>query len=294
MKKLFLFLLFNICLLLNPLPSKAFVDFGSSLEYDYFNKQNQLIASFFITDGFIYSGLFRNSEYNSELNVSIGLRNYQDKIPDFIYRLSIFNLNELIPITEKDTSRALRPGYQERSFWNYLFGLTIINYDKTQIENQLMQWAQFRAGYGFSTYKLNLKNKFNYEGFLTTKLGLTSIDLGEYNFEDINYDKNHFFRLETGLNFLLDMSYKRNISIKTELDYTLLIAEIMIHKINIGLVCVGNYFIPNKRCENCYNDYLKFSFGVNYNNYFVGYTINEYIKYEFVINYFYYYGNYWY
>ena len=57
------------------------------------------------------------------------------------------------------------------------------------------------------------------------------------------------------------MSYKRNISIKTELDYTLLIAEIMIHKINIGLVCVGNYFIPNKRCENCYNDYLKFSFG---------------------------------
>lgn len=287
MNKLFLFLLLNIHLLLIPLPSNVFEDYGSSLDYNYYNKQNQILGSMFLK-----GKLYKELDNITFLNISLGLKTYEDKKPDFIYKLFLINSNSLIPILDEieDTSsdRPLRPGYVATSFWNYLWGVTILDFDKSQIENSLNQWIQLRGGFGFNTSGIAYSNNFNFRSFIISKLIVSSVKFGEYNFNIFNDSSKFHNGFEAGITFYSDMLYKKDLLIKAELGYSLFKSDILINKINAGFNLDYNLYFPTDKFQGHYRDYIKFRIGALYFIYNFDKTNIEFIKCGFSINYFFY------
>jgi hypothetical protein len=278
-RKLNLSLSLSLIIILSPINSSARIGhYGLSMDYNHFDNQNQIIATIFKTERRSNIG----EENLSMYNISLGLRTYKDNKPEIIYKITFLQANGIIPIGETDGP--ISPGDRLYSFWNYFGSATILNFDKTQIEKFLIQWFQLSAGFGFDTYEPSKKDEFHINGFLSPKLGLSSVFLGSYNFNNFpNNDKN-LFGIETGLNLLLDINYKREIFIKPYFDYSLFISQMMINKLCGGFILDYYYQIPMS--TNSHRKYVKFSIGFNDNKYYIKNMIKQFVKVDLGIKYY--------
>ena len=262
------------------------------LDYSNFNRQNQIVGTiipFDIPVDILISvtdkrGRFFLSKFEL-INISVGFRSSINYTPEFISRITLINLDFFRPFIfagtrcEEGSSGDIAEILEERSLMNYKFGLTIINYDKTQIQDLLLQWVQIRGGLGISTQDRNIFiRNANFDSFLTMKLGYSSINLGEYNLKNF-FDNNKYFKcLESGLNLNIKLKYKEIISFKTDLDYTFFKTESMINKIGFGLgIDFFNYFHSpvNKQIH---DGVIKFSLNSSYNKYYFQSNYKEFFK----------------
>jgi hypothetical protein len=286
-RKLYLSLSLFLIIILNPVNSFARIGhYGLSMDYNHFDNQNQIIATIFKTERRSNIG----EENLSMYNISLGLRTFNDSKAELIYKLTFLQGGGIIPITKKyepegEESEPLNPGARDYTFWNYFMGITILNIDKTQIEKFLIQWFQLSAGFGFDTFEPSKKDEFHINGFLSPKLGLSSVFLGSYNFNNLpNNDKN-LFGIETGLNLLFDFCYKRKIFFKPYFDYSLFLSEMMINKISTGFIIDYYYYILINEYHG-YRDYIKFSLVINENKYFIKNEDREFLKLDMGIKYY--------
>ncbi|TAL68246.1 MAG: hypothetical protein EPN82_11175 [Bacteroidetes bacterium] len=274
MKKLFLFLLLNINLLLIPLSSNAREDLGLGLNYNYFNKQNQIVASASLCTRYLFF-----SEPEQFCNIAVGIRTYNDKSPYYIYHLTLFKTDAFRAILNEE-GIPLRPGYTHPSIWGFIYGITLLDIDKTQIENSLIQWLQVRGGFGTHQLILSNINELNFHGFMALKLGISSINFGGYNFKNINDNTKNRIGIESGFNLVSDFSYNKDINLQAKLDYSLLISDDVIQMLTGGI-----YLVYNLRIKEGYkSDLMNFLMGANYYYYFLENINKEFIKYEIGIN----------
>jgi hypothetical protein len=282
-KKLILLLVVSF-LFLTPFVYSQMPYIGIGLDYDYFSKQNQVMVSVFKPEWFPIGG-----NDMTFYKISLGLRSIIDRNPRFVYKIFAMKGDWYKPIIREDGVRPLNPGGFDYAFWNYYFGASLLNFDNSLIENLFIQWINFSAGLGINLYDDSYDTKkskdYNIEAALAPKLGLSTFCFGDDNFSNFNNNKKNYLALESGLKFMFGFSFKRDIFIKTNQDYTFFVTEQMINKLTSGVSIDYFYYIPIHECKGCYRDYLKFSIGVSYNKYYFENNYKEFVKFDFGFKY---------
>jgi len=129
-KKLILILVVTFLLLTASSFSKL-PTFGIGLDYSYFNKHNQVMASVFkprwFPIGISNSNLFK---------ISLGLRAYNNLNPKIVYNTFLIKGDYYIhePINLNPDYEPLLVGDPDYAFWKSYFGMTLLNFDNSQIE----------------------------------------------------------------------------------------------------------------------------------------------------------------
>ncbi len=235
------------------------------LNFENYKNQNQTTLSIFKKEGLEYEGL----DDMSIFKISVGLKTFSDNNPEFIYNIAIVDGDNYFPVFFEKIdfkSRPLTPGVPVYSLWNYLLGATFLNFDKTNYEKFIINWIKFRAGFGFNTYELEKYNKNNFNGFLSAGIGLSSIELGNYNFENIINNTKLSLGFEPDVKLQLGFFYNRDLFIKTFINYSYFISEQSFPKLCSGINLDYSYYIllPDR----WYRNYLQFSVGADFNKYY--------------------------
>lgn len=281
MKKLILILVLALLFLTDKSFSKQPI-FGIGLEYSYFNEHNQVMASVFKPNWFPIG----SSNLNL-FNISLGLRNINVLNTELLYNIYFIKGDYyiVIPLDKHSDNARLQTDNFDYGFWNYYCGVTILNFDNSKIENLFVQLINFSVGLASNSYNSQKSKDFNIEAVLAPKLGLSTFCFGNENFSNFNNNKKNHPAIESGLKFMLGFSFKRDIFIKANQDYTLFVTDQMINKLSSEVTFEYFYDIPNIKCEDCYYGPLKFSVGVSYNKYYFEDKSKEFLKYDFSIKY---------
>jgi len=212
----------SLLLLLTAKPFSLYSDLPLAIGLDYsnFNKQNQLMGTISIHSP-------QNTLSNGGVfDIALGLRTFNFKKPAFIYNFALCKVDIFEPFVrggvycDFGANGDAAFGPHEQTLGNYLFGITLLNFDKTQFTNSMIQWAQIRYGLGISTYGLTIHDSgyFNFKGFIATKLGYSTINLGNINFEKFKDNNKDFKSLESGIKINMDVGYKRILYLITQLS----------------------------------------------------------------------------
>ena len=281
MKKLILLIAWSCLIFIYPVNSTV-LKMGLGIDYSVFNDQNQIIA--------IFNSPTREYDFlvnMSLINLSIGLRTSIINKTNLIWKLSLIEGNNIYPliIKQNNSDILLYSTASDYPTWYYVFGGSILNFDKANIENFIIHWMQLRFGVGYNTYKLKKDDQINFIGSIATKLGLGTYNFGENNFQSFNSYNKYFTGLESGLSLLLGLSYGRVVILKSNLDYTFVITNRMINKLSYGFVFDYFLYSPVFVNKNSNSNFFKFSIGVNKNKYYFEDKSKEFLKYDFSIKY---------
>ncbi|MDX9791159.1 MAG: hypothetical protein RBT61_10045 [Candidatus Kapabacteria bacterium] len=285
MQKLILLLVMLISSACYSLPCEFLGIDAYCIENNNLSNQNQIVVSWYKTgwDNF-------GNENLQMYNFSIGLRTHSFSKPLPIGKLVFYQKSSIIPTDKydnyQDSERPLVPcGGRDYTLWNRLGNGTILNIDMTDFEELYIKWAQIQYGFGLDTRNLIKTDKLFYHAFLSGKLGLSSITYGDNNFKSKKDNLTHDISLETGIKLNTGITYKRDFIFEPFIDYTFYIAENIVHKISCGISTeYYDYILISK--SGSYSNFIKFSFGVNYNKYFFEKTEQEFLKFDFGIKYF--------
>lgn len=278
MKKIILLFLFIIYFQSDLFSIEIFGGDVFGIDNNNFNNQNQLVLSWYQTDRRNFG-----NEYLKMYNFSIGIRTNDDEKPAVIGRIIYVQGSTISPFV--DENAPLIPGSRHYTFWNSLGGGTILDCDMTDLEELYIKWFHIQKGYGFDTYQLNSTDKILYHAFLSGKLGLSSITYGNYNFKDKADNLTHLLNLESGIKLDAGLSIKRELFCEAKIDYSFYLAKDIVHKISYGINADYYYPIFLDYYGN-YIEFIKFSLGLNYNNYYFDKYKEEFFKLDVGIEYF--------